>query len=467
VESGDVDMKVEKPKATPEDSAQQASWSSVGASSTLVTKDLHPPKPMNLMLAVIERENMLKATQQVIANGGVAGVDKMSVSELHSFLRVEWPRIRRELLEDRYQPQPIKRVEIPKPGGGQRKLGIPTVLDRVIQQAIHQVLSPLFEPTFSDSSYGFRPGRSAHQAVQAAQVFVREGRRWEVDMDLEKFFDNVNHDILMVRLAKRIEDKILLRLIRRYLRTPVLVNGSEEMVTIGTPQGGPLSPLLSNILLTDLDRELERRGHKFARYADDCNIYVQSRAAGDRVLQSISSYLEKTLKLKVNPGKSAVDRPWNRKFLGYSLTWHKKPKLKVSKEALERFKGKVRSLFRLGRGRNLKSFIIDDLNPLLRGWINYFSLAEVKVVFEDLDKWLRHKLRCLLWRQWKRPWTRFKRLCAAGILPDRARESSSNGRGPWWNSNASHMNEAFKNGYFVRLGLVSLLAENLRFRLLK
>jgi RNA-directed DNA polymerase len=450
-------MKVETPKAPSESSARKAQGSGAGASNTLVTRDLHPPKSMDLMSAVIERENMLKATKQVIGNGGAAGVDRMSVEDLHSYLRSEWPRIRQELVEDRYEPQPVLRVEIPKPGGGQRKLGIPTALDRVIQQAIHQVLSPIFEPIFSDSSYGFRPNRSAHQAVQVAQKFVNEGRRWVVDMDLEKFFDTVNHDVLMSRLHRRVGDAILLRLIRRYLRAPVLANGSLEVVTVGTPQGGPLSPLLSNILLTDLDKELERRGHSFVRYADDCNVYVQSKASGERVLRTLTNFLEKSLKLRVNASKSAVDRPWKRKFLGYSMTFHKQARLKVSPEALKRFRAKVCVLFRLGRGRNVKRFIMDDLNPLLRGWATYFSLSGVKTVFEELDQWLRRKLRCLLWRQWKRPWTRYRKLCAAGLDPARARDSAFNGRGPWWNSQSPHMHEAVKNRHLTQLGLESLL----------
>ncbi|RZA26775.1 MAG: group II intron reverse transcriptase/maturase [Proteobacteria bacterium] len=412
------------------------------------------------MNAVIERENMQKATRKVISNGGAAGIDRMSTDQIQSYLVKEWPRIKRELVEERYKPQPALRVEIPKPNGGIRKLGIPTVLDRVIQQAILQVLSPIFEPTFSDSSYGFRPERSAHQAICKAQDFVREGYRYVVDVDLEQFFDRVNHDILMARIYRRVGDKTLLRLIRSYLKSGVMVGKILEPTDLGTPQGGPLSPLLSNILLTDLDRELESRNHKFVRYADDCNIYVKSQTAGDRVLETITTYLEKSLKLKVNSEKSAVDRPWNRKFLGYSISWHKlMPKRKVSKAALMSFKGKIRELFRKGKGCNVERFIKEDLYPYLKGWINFFGYAEERGIFATLDQWIRRKLRCLIWRQWKKPWTRFTNLKAAGHSDKRAVQGAFNERGPWWNSDASHMHWAFKNAYFMERGLVSLREE--------
>ena len=336
-----------------------------------------------------------------------------------------------------------------------RQLGIPTVVDRLIQQAIHQVLSPIFEPDFSESSYGFRPGRSAHQAVKQAREYVAEGRRWVVDIDLEKFFDRVNHDILMSRVARKVGDKRVLGLIRRYLQAGLMTDGVASPRVEGTPQGGPLSPLLSNILLDELDKELERRGHKFCRYADDCNIYVQTQASGERVLKSVTRFLSERLRLKVNAEKSAVGRPWQRKFLGYSITWEKKPRLKVAKESVQRFKGKLRGLFREGRGRNLKRFI-EELTPVLRGWMNYFRLAEVKGIIDELDGWLRRKLRCLQWRQWKRTFTRAKALMKRGLEEVRAWKSATNGRGPWWNAGASHMNEAFPKSYFDRMGLVSL-----------
>jgi RNA-directed DNA polymerase len=458
--SKDVEKKAEMLEALEEGSARKAQEEPEGASKTLATKDLHPPKLNDLMTAVIERENMLKATQKVISNGGAAGIDRMSTDEIHTYLLKEWPRIKRELVEERYQPQPALRVEIPKPNGGIRKLGIPTVLDRVIQQAILQVLSPIFEQTFSDSSYGFRPDCSAHQAICQAQNFVREGHRWVVDVDLEQFFDRVNHDLLMARIYRRIGDKILLRLIRRYLKAGVMVGKNVEPTEMGTPQGGPLSPLLSNILLTDLDRELEQRNHRFVRYADDCNIYVKSKTAGDRVLESITVFLEKNLKLQVNAEKSAVDRPWQRKFLGYSISWHKlMPKLKVSKASLVTFKGKIRALFRKGRGCNVERFIIEDLYPYLKGWINYFGFAEEKGIFATLDQWIRRKLRSLIWRQWKKPRTRFAKLKASGHSEKRAALGAFNGRGPWWNSDASHMHWALKNAYFMKRGLVSLRDE--------
>jgi RNA-directed DNA polymerase len=329
-------------------------------------------------------------------------------------------------------------------------------LDRLIQQALHQVLSPLFEPDFSESSYGFRPGRSAQQAVLAAQEYAAEGRRWVVDLDLEKFFDRVNHDVLMSRLSRRISDKRVLGLIRRYLQAGMMAGGIASPRSEGTPQGGPLSPLLSNVLLDELDKELERRGHKFCRYADDCNIYVRSKAAGERVMKSVVKLLSERLRLKVNAEKSAVARPWERKFLGYSMTWHKQPRLKVAPESIQRLKAKVRTIFREGRGRSLPK-VIQELNQLLRGWMNYFRRAEVKGVFEELDGWLRRKLRCLLWRQWKRPFTRAKNLMKLGLEKLRAWKSATNGRGAWWNAGASHLNEAFPKSYFDRQGLISLL----------
>jgi len=408
------------------------------------------------MEAVVARENMFRAYERVVSNKGAAGVDGMTVEQLKPYLQEHWAKIKEELLKGEYQPQPVRSVEIPKPQGGVRQLGIPTAADRLIQQALHQVLSPIFEPQFSESSYGFRPGRSAHQAVQKARDYVAEGRRWVVDLDLEKFFDRVNHDVLMSRLARKISDKRVLRLIRRYLQAGMMTGGVVSPRVEGTPQGGPLSPLMSNVLLDDLDKELERRGHKYCRYADDCNIYVRSKQAGERVMASVTGFLAKRLRLKVNLEKSAVARPWTRKFLGYSMTWNKQPRLKVADASVDRLKAKVREIFREGRGRSLLQ-VIKELNQLLRGWIQYFRLAETKGIFEDLDKWLRHKLRCQIWRQWKRPFTRAKNLMKRGLEELRAWKSATNGRGAWWNAKASHMNEAFPKSYFDRLGLVSLL----------
>jgi RNA-directed DNA polymerase len=402
---------------------------------------------------------MLRALAAVERNAGAAGVDGVRTVELRAYLRQHWSQTKTSLLGGRYQPLPVRRVDIPKPGGGTRMLGIPTVLDRLIQQAIHQVLSPVWEGSFSESSYGFRPGRGTRQAVKAAQHHVQSGKRWVVDMDLEKFFDRVNHDVLMARVARKVTDKRLLGLIRRYLQSGALVGGLMEARAEGTPQGGPLSPLLSNILLDDLDKELEGRGHAFCRYADDCNIYVRTQRAGERVMASVSRFLQERRRLKVNAAKSAVERPWKRKFLGYSLTSHVQAKLKVAPESVRRLRAKVKERFRAGRGRNLGKFIREDLNPLLRGWANYFGLAEVKGVFEELDGWVRRRLRCVQWRQWKRGKTRYERLRKLGFADERARQSARNGRGPWWNAGASHLNAALPAGHWQRLGLVTLLAE--------
>jgi RNA-directed DNA polymerase len=414
------------------------------------------------MEEVLRRENMLTAYRRVVGNKGAPGVDGMTVEELEPYIQAHWSRLRGELLEDEYVPQPVRKVEIPKPGGkGMRMLGIPTVVDRLIQQAILQIMQPHFDAGFSESSFGFRPGRSAHQALAHAREHIAAGYRWVVDMDLEKFFDRVNHDVLMARLARRIEDKRLLRLIRRYLQAGMMEDGLVSQRTEGTPQGGPLSPLLSNILLDELDKELERRGHRFARYADDCNIYVQSRTAGERVLTSVERFLRERLRLTVNREKSAVDRPWERKFLGYTFTPHHRPKLKVSPQSVARFKEALRPALRRGRGRSVRR-VIEELTPKLRGWASYYHKAEIRVTFEDLDKWLRRKLRCLMWRQWKRPRTRAKELIRRGIEPGRARLSAGNGRGPWWNAGASHMNHAIPTSWLTGLGLVSLVQTSQR-----
>ena len=355
-----------------------------------------------LMEQVVERSNLKLAYQRVVKNKGAPGVDDVTVLEFKDWLKRHWPSVKIALLEGRYLPRPVRRVDIPKPSGGTRMLGVPTVVDRLIQQALHQVLQPLFEPTFSDSSFGFRPGRGAHQAVRQAHGYIREGKCWVVDIDLEKFFDRVNHDVLMSRVARQVSDARVLRLIRRFLGAGIMSQGLVEPRTEGTPQGGPLSPLLSNILLNDLDQELERRRLAFCRYADDCNIYVGSRIAGERVMSGVRTFLEGALKLRVNTEKSAVARPWERKFLGFSVTAQRETRLRIAAASVQRLTQKVRDLMRAGRGRSLAR-TIEDLNPLLRGWINYFRLTESKAVLEELDSWMRRRLRCLLWRQWRRP----------------------------------------------------------------
>jgi len=458
------ESRVEIPDPIPESSGRNPQGYGVGASSDTARKGYSSQRTDKLMEAVVGRENMFSAYKRVVRNKGAAGVDAMSIEELKPFLQIHWVQVKEQLLKGSYKPQSVLRIEIPKPGGkGMRKLGIPTVLDRLIQQAVLQVLTQLYDPYFSESSYGFRPGRSAHQALIQAKTHMAKGKRWVVDMDLEKFFDEVHHDILMSRVARRIADKRMLRLIRRYLQAGIMTEGLITQPVKGTPQGGPLSPLLSNILLDDLDKELERRGHSFCRYADDCNIYVGSRRAGERLLGSLERYVTSKLRLKINQAKSAVDRPWNRKFLGYSVTFHNPPRLKVADVSVTRLKGKLKEAFRRGKGRNLKRFIT-ELQPVLRGWINYFRLSEVKGVFEELDGWIRRCLRCVLWRQWKRRYTRVKRMMKYGISEARAWKSASNGRGPWWNSGASHMNQAFPKKFFDRLGLVSLLDTILKFR---
>ena len=413
------------------------------------------------MEAVVERQNMIKALQQVKRNKGQGGIDGMSVSQLDEYLKTNWNVIKEQLLDGSYQPQAVLGIQIPKPNGGMRQLGIPTVIDRLIQQAIHQVLTPIFDPGFSESSYGFRPGRSAHQAVSAAREFVKSGKRWVVDMDLEKFFDRVNHDILMSRIARKVKDKRLLRIIRKYLQAGIMQDGLVSQRVEGTPQGSPLSPLLSNILLDDLDKELEKRGHKFCRYADDCNIYVGSKAAGKRVLERITKFLETKPRLTVNATKSAVDRPWNRKFLGYSMTAEKATRLRPSPQNVQRLKGTIREVVRRGRGCSLYR-VIGELTPKLRGWGNYFKLSEVKKVFEELDGWIRRKLRNMIWRQWKKPKTRYRNLKSRGISEDWARQTALGGHGPWFASGTKTMNIAFPKKFFDNLGLVSLLDMRLK-----
>jgi RNA-directed DNA polymerase len=408
------------------------------------------------MEEVLRRENLRAALKRVQANKGAPGVDGMTVDELAGYLRKAWPAIREQLLQGTYVPAPGREVQLPKPGGGTRMLGIPTVLDRFITQAMLQVMSPLFDPGFSDHSYGFRPGRRAHQAVEQACHYMAAGYRWVVDIDLEKCFDQVNHDMLMSRVARNIKDKRLLQLIRRYLTAGILKEGLVSQRDAGTPQGSPLSPLLSNILLDSCDKELERRGHRFCRYADDANVYVRSQRAGERVMASLTHFLEGKLRLKVHRGKSAVDRPWKRKFLGYTVTNQRAPRLKPALQPIQRAKARLRQITHQGRGRNIRQ-VIREINQFTRGWIGYFRLATVPHAFEVLDQWLRRRLRKILWEQWRKPKTRYRKLVALGVDAERARKATATGRGAWWNAGASHMHAAVPNRLLAEWGLLSLL----------
>jgi RNA-directed DNA polymerase len=407
------------------------------------------------MEVVVTRDNLRKALAQVRRNKGAPGLDGMSVEALAAHLKDHWPEIRAQLLDGTYRPQPVRRVEIPKATGGTRSLGIPTVLDRFIQQAVLQVLQGEWDPTFSDSSFGFRPGRSAHQAVARAQEYLASGYRIVVDLDLEKFFDRVNHDVLMGLVAQRVTDKRLLRLIRGYLTAGVLEGGLVGPVDEGVPQGGPLSPLLSNLMLDELDRELERRGHRFVRYADDRNIYVRSQRAGERVMASVTRLLERRLKLKVNPEKSAVARPVERKFLGFSFTAAAQPRRRIAPQALARFRSRVRALTRRTSGRTLAQ-IVEELSRYLVGWRGYFGFCETPSVLRGLDQWVRRRLRAIAWKQWRRGRTRFAELRRRGVGKDLAAQTAGSPLGPWRLSNSPALSIAMPNAFFRALGLPSV-----------
>lgn len=404
---------------------------------------------------VCERENCKQALKRVKANKGSPGVDGMTIQQLPEYLKEHWPAIREQLLSGTYRPQPVKRVEIPKPDGGVRKLGIPTVLDRFIQQAVMQVLQRKWDRTFSEHSYGFRPGRSAHQAVQKAQQYIADGYRWVVDLDLEKFFDRVNHDRLMAKLAERISDKRLLKLIRTFLMAGVMENGLVGPVDEGTPQGGPLSPLLSNIVLDELDQELEQRGLRFARYADDSNIYVRSRRAGERVMGSITRFLSQRLKLKVNQQKSAVARPWERKFLGFSFTNGRQPKRRIAPKAVARFKERIRELTSRTRGVSIER-MAGDLTQYLRGWLGYFGKCETPSTLQSLEEWTRRRLRSAIWKQWKRGTVRFAELRKRGVGRDLAAQTAGSAHGPWRIADSPGLHIALPNAYFDSLGIPRL-----------
>jgi len=430
----------------------------------------HGDNDSGLMERVVERNNMLAALKRVERNGGAPGIDGIPTERLRDQIRAEWPRIRQELLSGTYKPKPVRRVEIPKPGGGKRLLGIPTVMDRLIQQhpptvgTRLQVLTPIFDVGFSEHSYGFRPRKRAHDAIREARRYVQEGYEWVVDLDIEKFFDRVNHDILMARVARKVKDKRVLTLIRRYLQAGVMINGVVMETTEGTPQGGPISPLLANILLDELDKELEKRGHKFVRYADDCNIYVKSKRAGERVMESIKRYLQERLKLKINEQKSAVDRPWKLKFLGFSMHKAKGGQIliRLAPQTIERVKTKIRDITARNKPVSIAERI-GRLNTYLGVWMGYFALAETPSVFKDLDGWIRRRLRMCLWKQWKRVRTRYRELRALG-LPERVVHEFANARkGPWRMAHGP-MNRALGNAYWQSQGLTSLIERYQRLR---
>lgn len=415
-----------------------------------------PARPDRLMEEVCERDNLKEALRRVQVNKGSAGVDQMTVDDLADHLRQHWPAIRDQLLQGTYVPKPVRRVEIPKPDGGMRKLGIPTVLDRFVQQAVLQVLQRHWDRTFSPHSYGFRPGRSAHQAVAQAQQYIAAGYDWVVDIDLEKFFDRVNHDKLMGRIAQRVDDRRLLRLIRAFLNAGVMEHGLVSPSVDGTPQGGPLSPLLSNLVLDDLDRELERRRLRFVRYADDCNIYVRSQRAGHRVMERVTRFLATRLKLTVNVAKSAVARPQERTFLGFTFTAGPTAARAIAPKAVRRFKGRVRAITRRAKGVSLEATIA-ALAPYMRGWRGYFGFCETPDVLVYLTRWVRLRLRAALWRQWRTPRKRRAALLALGVRPTLAEHTASSGRGPWYLARAKALSVGLSNAYFDSLGLPRLI----------
>ena len=428
-----------------------AGGQSAGAATT---SEGTPRDPNALMEQVVARANMWAALRRVEQNKGAPGVDSMRVQDLREHLKVSWEATRAALLNGTYEPKPVRRVEIPKPVGGKRLLGIPTVTDRLIQQALLQVLQPLFDPTFSEHSYGFRPGRSAHDAVKAAKGHIEAGYDWVVDLDLEKYFDRVQHDKLMARVARKVGDKRVLRLIRRYLQAGVMINGVCLATEEGTPQGGPLSPLLANIMLDDLDRELTARGHRFCRYADDCNVYVRSQRAGQRVMTSVRSFLEGRLGLKVNEPKSAVDRPWKLKFLGFSFYRNRGTHIRLAPKTIERFKTRVREITDRHNGISMQ-WRIEQLNAYLRGWLAYFALAAMPSVYRELDGWVRRRLRACLWKQWKRIRTRERELRVLG-LPEWQAQSWARTRKGYWRMACGPLSRALDTAYWRRQGLTSL-----------
>src|SRR6202162_4514597 len=441
--------------SVPTGEARQAGWEDIESLSTMSEPE-RPANTSRIMEEVSERSNLKEALRQVRGNKGSAGVDRMTVDQLGDYLKQHWPAIREQLLNGTYEPKPVRRVEIPKPDGGMRKLGIPTVLDRFIQQAVMQVLQKRWDPTFSQCSYGFRPRRSAHQAVGQAQQYISEGYAYVIDLDLEKFFDRVNHDKLMGQIAKRVEDKRLLKRIRAFLNAGVMENGLVSPSVEGTPQGGPLSPLLSNLVLDEFDRELERRGHRFVRYADDSNIYVRSERAGQRVMESITQFITQELKLKVNEAKSAVARPQERKFLGFSFTAGPEVKRVIAPKALDRFKQRIREITGRAKGVSMET-TMEELAPYMRGWRSYFGFCETPEVLIGLTRWVRVRLRAAMWRQWKTPRRRRAALLGLGVREPLASNTAGSGRGPWYLAKAKALSVGLSNAYFKSLGLPTLL----------
>jgi RNA-directed DNA polymerase len=432
--------------------ARGAGTESSGATSGLES----PASTDRLMEEVCERENLKEALRRVKANKGSAGVDGMTIGGITDYLKQHWPAIREQLLNGTYEPKPVRRVEIPKPDGGMRKLGIPTVLDRFIQQAVLQVLQRRWDRTFSQHSYGFRPGRSAQQAVAQAQHHIADGYGWVIDLDLEQFFDRVNHDKLMGRIAQRVDDKRLRKLIRAFLNAGVMENGLVSSSVEGTPQGGPLSPLLSNLVLDELDRELERRGHRYVRYADDSNIYVRSERAGHRVMASVTRFITTQLKLTVNASKSAVARPQERKFLGFSFTAGPEVKRTIAPQAIDRFKARIREITRRAKGVSIET-TIEELAPYMRGWRTYFGFCETPEALVYLTRWVRLRLRAALWRQWKTPRRRRAALIELGVRHQLASNTAGSGLGPWYLARAKALSVGLSNAYFASLGLPTLI----------
>ncbi|WP_285874874.1 group II intron reverse transcriptase/maturase [Halalkalibacter oceani] len=412
---------------------------------------------------ILSRQNLKNALERVERNKGSHGVDGMSVKDLRPHLKEHWATLRAEIEQGTYFPQPVRRVEIPKPNGGVRKLGIPTVIDRFLQQAIAQVLNESYDSSFSPHSYGFRPNKRGHDAVRKARTFIQQGYRWVVDIDLEKFFDKVNHDRLMRTLSQRITDSRVLQLIRRYLQAGVMERGLVSPNTEGTPQGGPLSPLLSNIVLDELDKELEKRGIPFVRYADDCNLFARSKRAGERMMQNITTFIETKLKLKVNREKSAVDRPWRRKFLGFTFTFHPEPKIRISKQSIQRLKQRIRELTSRRKSISMRDRL-EKLNRYLVGWLGYYQLAETPSIFSKIDSWIRRRLRMIRWKEWKKIGTKHKNLTKLGINKFKAWEWANSRLGYWRIAKSPILDRALDNQYWLNQGLKSL---HLRYQILR